>query len=274
MKALNPIRILDLFRMTAGMSYDTESAAIREFVKQSTKEDTMRQAMAALSRMPLLYEPGTRWVYSLAHDVLGGLVERVSGEKFSEYLQNHIFKPLDIIDMYFTLTKDQQPRLSAQYAADFDTHEIRPVPQGNRYRFTDTYESGGAGLICTVDAYARFVEALANGGVGRTGKRILTMESINELRCNRLDDRMLADFASTGKTGYGYGLGVRTLMDAGASKSPVGEFGWDGAAGAFALIDTENKLGIFFAEHVLGLIENYHVIHPMIRDLAYEAVLG
>ena len=83
---------------------------------------------------------------------------------------------------------------------------------------------------------------------------------------------MLKDFALTGKKGYGYGLGVRTLLDASLSKSPVGEFGWDGAAGAFVLIDTQNRLSIFMAEHVLGFLNNYWVIHPTVRDLVYEAL--
>ena len=271
-RAQNPIRILDLFRMTAGMSYDIESAEIQA-ARRAGKCGT-RTMVGAFARMPLLCEPGTRCIYSLAHDVLGGVIESVSGETLGDYFQNHLFEPLGISDMYFTLDQRRQARLSVQYEAEPTTHAIRPVPPTNRYRLTETYESGGAGLICTVDAYSRFVEALSNDGIGATGKRILQKETINEMRKNQLDDRMQQDFNASGKLGYGYGLGLRTLIDPTVSKSPVGEFGWDGAAGAYALMDPKHRIGIFFAEHVLGLEENYHIIHPTLRDLAYEAILG
>ena len=267
-----PIRILDLFRMTAGLSYDLDAAPLLAYRRQAHHQDAMREAMEAIASVPLLYEPGTRWAYSLAHDVLAAVVEAVSGEQFADYLRAHLFAPLGIQDMYFALDAAQARRLSTQYAVDDATGEIRRVPPHNRYRLAEDYQSGGAGLICTVDAYSRFVAALANGGLGETGQRILTMESINTLRRNWLDTRMLEDFSTMGKTGYGYGLGVRTLIDAGAAKSPVGEFGWDGAAGAYALVDTQNRLGIFMAEHVLGLGDNYHSFHPAIRDLVYEAL--
>lgn len=270
-KAENPIRILDLFRMTAGLGYDTEAREIQALREATGDKATTRQMMAALASIPMTCEPGTRWVYSLAHDVLAAVVEVVSGEKFSDYLQSHIFTPLGITDMHFALNEERRARLSAQYCGDAPLQGIRPVPPVNKYRFGEVYESGGAGIICTVDAYSRFIEALSNGGVGATGKRILTMDSINALRKNRLNEQMLTDFAVTGKAGYGYGLGLRTLMDANVSQSPVGEFGWDGAAGAYVLIDPENKIGIFFAEHVLSFAANYSVIHPRIRDLVYEA---
>ena len=77
-----------------------------------------------------------------------------------------------------------------------------------------------------------------------------------------------------GKAGYEYGLGVRVLVDGKMSKSPVGEFGWDGAAGAYVLVDTVNKVSIFYSQHVVGYPKAYHNIHPKIRDLAYEGILG
>ena len=82
----------------------------------------------------------------------------------------------------------------------------------------------------------------------------------------------MADFSRAGKIGYGYGLGVRTLVDASHSNSPVGEFGWDGAAGAYALADPKNGVSIFYVHQILGMITAYSEIHPAIRDLAYEAM--
>ena len=82
----------------------------------------------------------------------------------------------------------------------------------------------------------------------------------------------MEDFSRAGKVGYGYGLGVRTLVDGACSKSPVGEFGWDGAAGAYAVADPKNGVSIFYAHQILGMITAYSEIHPTIRDLAYEAM--
>lgn len=270
--AVAPMRIADLMAMTAGMTYDIQSREIVALREKTAGQATTRQMMDALAAMPLAYEPGERWMYSLAHDVLAGIVEVATGQSFSAYLRGAIFDPLDMRDAYFTPTPDQFSRMSAQYSGETGT--VRPVPTINRYRLSDSYESGGAGLICTVDAYGRFVEALCNGGVGSAGKRILTPESIDQLRQNRLTGQRLTDFNVFGKPGYGYGLGVRTLIDPSASRSPLGEFGWDGAAGAYLLADPENHIGIFLAEHVLSFPKNYSDIHPTVRDLAYEALIG
>lgn len=272
--AQNPIRILDLFRMTAGLSYDTMSEEIQTLCRQTGGQATTREMMSAIAQMPLLYEPGTRWVYSLSHDVLAAVVEVIAGQSFDDYLRQNIFDPLGIQDMHFSLNEAQSARLCTQYMADPETHAIQPVRSVNHYRLSDAYQSGGAGLIATVDAYSRFVQAMSNEGVGVTGQRILTRASIDELRQNRLNAQMLQDFTGIHKVGYGYGLGVRTLLEGSTSKSPVGEFGWDGAAGSYTLIDVENHLSIFVAEHVLSFPQSYDEIHPVIRDLAYEIVLG
>ena len=137
---------------------------------------------------------------------------------------------------------------------------------------TERYESGGAGLVGTVDAYSTFIDALCNGGVGANGCRILSEESVRMFMVPYTTGQMSADFAVTGKTGYEYGLGVRVLVDGTVSKSPVGEFGWDGAAGAYVLVDPVNKISIFYAQHVVGYPKAFSEIHPVIRDLAYECM--
>lgn len=270
--AVNKIKIIDLLTMTAGMSYDTMAPEIAEVKITKGNQASTRDIIAGIAKMPLIYEPGTHWAYSLAHDVLAAVVEVVSGQKFSEYLSENIFEPLGIKEMYFTLDSDRERRLSAQYAADWDTKTISPVKKTNLFVLSKNYESGGAGIICTVDAYGTFTDALCNDGVGITGKRILTRDSIDLIRTNYTHGILLEDFKKTQKVGYGYGLGVRTLIDKAASKSPVGEFGWDGAAGAYVLIDPVNHLSIFYAQHILRFPDVYFEIHPVIRDLTYEAL--
>ena len=269
--AQNPVRIHDLMSMTAGMSYDVASAPIRKVVEETHGEATTRQVVTAMAQMPLLCEPGTRYSYALGHDVLAAVVEVVTGMTFGAYMKRNVFEPLGITEMYYQVPAGEEHRLFAQYGKDWDTGKIKR-DESMIYRITKNYESGGAGLCTTVDEYTKVLEALANGGVGRTGGRILKQESVLAIGRNWLTEQELADFSRTGKEGYGYGLGVRVLIDGTKSKSPVGEFGWDGAAGAYALVDPKNHIGMFYTHEILGMIEAYSEIHPTLRDLAYEAM--
>ena len=269
--AKNKILIHDLMSMTAGLSYDVASEAIQEKKRETGNKAGTREMVSAIARMPLIFEPGTRYSYALGHDVLAAVVEVVSGMPFSQYLKDNIFDPLCINDMYFKVPENEADRISAQYMQDMQTGEITPHP-GNIFCLSDNYESGGAGLTCSVDSYSMVLDALANDGVGGTGAEILKPESIRTMSKNWLTDQQLEDFRKSGKVGYGYGLGVRTLIDGASSKGPVGEFGWDGAAGAYALIDPINHISIFYAHEILGMIKAYSEIHPTIRDLTYEAL--
>lgn len=269
--AQNPMRIHDLMSMTAGMSYDAASTPIRKVVEETHGEATTRQVVTAMAQMPLLCEPGTRYSYALGHDVLAAVVEVVTGMTFGAYMKRNVFEPLGITEMYYQVPAGEEHRLFAQYGKDWDTGKIKR-DESMIYRITKNYESGGAGLCTTVDEYTKVLEALANGGVGRTGGRILKQESVLAIGRNWLTEQELADFSRTGKEGYGYGLGVRVLIDGTKSKSPVGEFGWDGAAGAYALVDPKNHIGMFYTHEILGMIEAYSEIHPTLRDLAYEAM--
>lgn len=269
--AKNKILIHHLMSMTAGLTYDVASEAILEKKRETDNKAGTREMIAAIARMPLICEPGTRFSYALGHDVLAAVVEEVSGMTFGQYLKKNIFDPLAITDMYFRVPESEKHRISAQYMQDMNTGEIAPH-SGNIFRLSDAYESGGAGLACTVDAYSMVLDALANYGVGASGERILWPESIRTMNKDWLTDQQLEDFKKSGKVGYSYGLGVRTLIDGATSKSPVGEFGWDGAAGAYALIDPIHNISLFYTHEILGMITAYSEIHPTIRDLAYEAL--
>lgn len=269
--AKNPILIHDMMSMTAGFSYDITSEPIKEVQKSTGNKGTTREMMAALAKMPLIFEPGTHYSYSLSHDVLAAVVEVVSGMTFGEYMKKNVFDPLGMTDCYYQVPAEQAPRLSAQYAKDFVTGEMR-IDTSMAYRLTENYESGGAGLAITVNDYSKLVDALACGGMGAAGNRILKPESVAVMSKNWLNETQLAEFCATGKVGYGYGLGVRTLIDGTKARSPVGEFGWDGAAGAYCLIDPKNQVSVFYAQEILGMLAAYFEIHPAIRDLVYEAL--
>ncbi len=269
--AHNPIRIIDLMTMTAGFSYDTKALAIRQAAEQSGGRAGTREMVRAMADMPLIYEPQARWGYSLAHDVLGAVIETVSGMTLGEYLSLNLFAPLKTSDFFFR-DGPVKERLAAQYAIDMATGAMAAAGLSNSFQLTEAYESGGAGLIGTTDAYSAFLEALCNGGRAADGTRILSEQSVMRLSYGYLTGVMRADFQESGKVGYNYGLGVRVMSDPQAAKSPLGEFGWDGAAGAYSLVDPFHRLSICYTQHVLGMRIAYDVIHPAIRDLAYEAL--
>jgi len=174
----------------------------------------------------------------------------------------------------FVIPEHEMPHLAAQY----ECHEpgrMRPFPMKNDFQLTKNYESGGAGLYSCVDDYSLFADAMANGGVGAGGAQILKPETIDLMRAEQLSAyAMNTEFSCAAGPGYGYGLGVRTLIDRSAGqRSSLGEFGWDSAAGSYVMIDPAQRLSIFFAMHVRGWPGLIGCGHAPIRDLTYE-VLG
>lgn len=273
--AHNSIRLIDLLTMTAGMSYDMQSEALMQMRYESNYHASTREVASAIAKMPLLYEPGTRWDYSLSHDVLGAVVEVVSGMSYGEYLRKYIFAPLGIEDFYFCLNQKSEERVCALYESDEENGIISPADMGRytaTFKITENCESGGGGLIGTTEAYSTVMDALCCGGIGANGERILSEKTVRLMSTNYITGQMKTDFDTFQKKGYGYGLGVRVLTDPETSLSPLGEFGWDGAGGGYTLVDPYHQISITYMQHVIGLTEVYEVVHPTIRDLVYEAM--
>ena len=249
--AKNPITVKHLFTMSAGLDYDLWSEAIKESQEQG--KTTTRDIARAISKTVLGFEPGTRYRYSLCHDVLGALVEVWSGKKLGDYMKENVFEPLGMKNTYFGVPQGEEfSRLAARYR--FDENKV-PVlqPVNCIYNLSGEYQSGGAGLTSCTEDYALFLDAIACGGVGKSGKRILSTASVELMGTNHLNETQIKDFNKM-RPGYGYGLGVRTHIDKtlSGSLSPIGEFGWDGAAGAFAMVDTKNKLSLTYFQHCSG----------------------
>ena len=140
-------------------------------------------------------------------------------------------------------------------------------------RFNSEFESGGGGLIGCVPDYIRFADALACGGRGKNGAYILSPEMIQLWSANQLCPKGRRSFDGWHRVGYSYALGVRTRVnDRIGGPGALGEFGWDGAAGAWVMIDPSNRLSAFFGMHVLNYGYNYDVIHPTLRGLIYEGL--
>jgi len=271
-RAKNIMTIRHLLSMQSGLNYNLEAPSILKILEETHRHATTRQVIRALADEPLDFEPGTHFQYSLSHDVLGAVIEEASGKSFGTYLEENIFQPLGMKNTGFELTPERKANMSEQFVYDTDTMTSAPMSLENCYVLSDRYESGGAGLISTVDDYILFLDAMCNGGISSEGYRLITSASIDLMRGDQLHDVSKKDFALFNRKGYSYGLGVRTLIEREKSgaRSPLGEFGWDGAAGAYALIDVKNRLAIFYAQHVRNCGYAYDVIHPGIRDRTYE----
>lgn len=265
--ATNPITVKHLFTMTAGLNYDLFSESIKRAQKEG-RTSTLELAKA-MAETVLSFEPGTRFQYSLCHDVLGALIEIWSGMSFGEYMKKAIFEPLGMKETFFRIPTDEEllSRIPPRYIKN-DSGEIETLPFECPYVLSDIHESGGAGLVSSTEDYALFLDALANGGMGKSGKRILKPETVELMKTNHLSGKALEDFDEI-RNGYGYGFGCRTHInpETSGSKSPVGEFGWDGAAGAFSMVDTENKLSLTYFQQMHSWGIN---LQHMLRNALYE----
>ena len=285
-KAEKPITLRQLFTMTSGLTYNRDTQAFAKAQELTNgKMDTL-PVIRCLASDPLAFEPGEQWNYSLSHDVLAAVVEVISGKRFSEYVRENIFDPLDVKAVYHNEPVRDQMAVQYEYIdgnadgyiarqagkAAGDDGYYKPIGPRQILEFGPEYDSGGAGITTTINDYSKFCVALANGGVGGTGEKILSAGTIDLLRTNQLSAQQIKTFTWPQLKGYGYGLGVRTLIDkAAGTTGNVGEFGWGGAAGATVLVDPAQKLSVFYAHHMLNPQEDYY--QPRLRIVVYGCVL-
>ena len=263
-----------LMSMQSGLDYDMDTPTPRKVLQETNGQATTRQLVEARAKDPLCFDPGTDFLYSLSHDALAAVIEVASGMRFSEYLKKNIFDPLGLTTIGFQLKPEDRARMCAEYEYSDEKQAIVLCPEPeNNYRYSPNYESGGAGLASDVKDYIAFVDALACGGVGKNGAKILSPQMMQLWSANQLGPKSRATFDQWNRRGYSYALGVRTRVDTSVGgRGQIGEFGWDGAAGAWAMIDPVNHVSAFFAEHVRNYGYNYDVIHPTIRDLIYLGI--
>ncbi len=236
-KAENPILIKHLFEMTAGFSHEYHSPELTRAFEETQGRCPTREVMKYLAKEPLLFEPGTRWEYSLAHDVLAALVEVLTGEKFEDYVKKNVFDVVGMDNSTFLLPEEEIETMAQQYSFE-NGKAVNCGKNIFNYKIGSEYASGGAGGISTVDDYIRFLEGL------RTHK-LLKPETFRMMTTDRLSPEQKRTYWL--KTSHGYGLGVRC---------PKGEphytdFGWGGAAHAFAAVDVENEISLYYGAHLL-----------------------
>lgn len=257
------------FLMEGGWDYDVFDS----FPEPETVKDNITLA-AQIAKVPLHFDPGAHYEYGTSQDILGAIIEKITGMSLGEYLNVTFFAPLEMRDTGFHPSQEQRARICAlwQYDNEFNTAEHI----AGKAPLTHDIELGSAGLISSVSDCAQFMDMIANGGVGANGMRVLMPETVALCRKNMLEGDALRDFRRTMPIYYGYGWGlcgrVHMSKQISLARSPEGEFGWNGAAAAYCLADTDNRLSIYVGMHAHGCNYAYDVIHLRIRDLVYEAL--
>jgi putative heme-binding domain-containing protein len=214
------------------------------------KAGTVGDNIARLSKLPLLHQPGTAWEYGLSTDILGRVIEVVSGKTLGEFFRSRIFEPLRMQDTGFIISKEKRSRLAALYTPD-ENKTIRRIGEGSvtvgstiysaTYSTADDnrYQSGGAGLASTAADYGRFLQMMLNGGE-LDGKRLLKMETVDQMTHNQIGD-LHGAFTVHGD-GFGYGFGVVTGREKPASPASKGSYSWGGIFNTFFWVDPKEQL--------------------------------
>jgi CubicO group peptidase (beta-lactamase class C family) len=262
-KVSRPLLIQDLLNMTSGYGYGANlpestpgekltTALIEELNKDCLGpcKITTREVAKRLASIPVNFEPGTDYNYGLSADIMGAVIEVISGMKFSDFLKKKIFEPLGMNDTDFYVPEDKQNRLSCVYKDTGNGLELFENPNLGIQPFMDhapSFESGGAGLCSSIDDYMKFTQMLCNRGEF-DGKRILLSSTVEYLSSARLIPSLQKKFDERMPhlPGYTYCNYMRVAIDKGASRTITenGEFGWDGWLGPYMSVDLKNHLSI------------------------------
>jgi CubicO group peptidase (beta-lactamase class C family) len=280
-----PMTIRDLLTHTSGLTYGfmertNVDAAYRKLgVGDRTRPGyTLRDMAATLAELPLEFSPGTRWNYSVSTDVVGHLIEIISGQSLDAYLREHVLGPLDMRDTGFVIGDAQVPRFAANYERQGDgALKLFDDPQRSVYR-TCTLFSGGGGLVSTVPDYFRFTAMLRNRGE-LDGVRLLGRKTVELMTMNHLpggqDLTQLAQagvFTETAYAGVGFGLGFSVMQSAARAQilGTAGEFAWGGAASTAFWIDPVEDLIVIFMTQLMP--SSSYPLRRELRVLTYAAL--
>ncbi|MDE6749077.1 MAG: beta-lactamase family protein [Lachnospiraceae bacterium] len=261
--AVRPITIQHLLNMTSGLAYGGEGNAteartgiLLEEVKERLTSDkplTTIEIMNRLGQIPLAFQPGEKWQYGMSADVLGAVVEIVSGMRFGEFLEERIFKPLGMKDTGFYVPEEKQTRLAKVYReteSGLEEFHISHLGVQNRMELPPAFESGGAGLVSTIDDFAAFTQMLLNNGTYR-GNTILSEKTVEFMTGAHLSPA-LQDYINQWENlpGYTYANLMRIMKDPGmaVSMSGMGEYGWDGWLGTYMMNDPSNNLTLLIMQ--------------------------
>jgi CubicO group peptidase (beta-lactamase class C family) len=267
---VRPITIQDLLRHTSGLTNDTAGTGpIQEMYKQSRIRDrsiSNAEHASIVAAMPLLCQPGAEWNYSRSTDILGRIIEVVSGKSLSAFLTERILAPLQMAETAFHTGPENADRLAEPFPVDPWSGE--KVQLFNMLE-TPVMESGGGGLVSTTMDYARFCQMLLNGGA-LDGVRIIGRKTLQLMASNHLDPSVKLE-SHLVPAGHSFGLGfaVRTHEGMAPFAGSVGQFFWSGMAGTFFWIDPKEELFAVFMSQGPGQREYFR---SLVRSLVYAAV--
>ncbi|WP_426162982.1 serine hydrolase domain-containing protein [Sandarakinorhabdus sp. DWP1-3-1] len=279
-----PMQVVDLLRHTAGLTYgfqlrtNVDEAYRREKIGEIEKAGTLPDMIAALARIPLEFSPGDSWNYSVATDVCGWLVEVVSGQKFEDFLEHRLFKPLGMVDTGFHVRDGQGHRLASCYQPNrTGTMDLQDDCQGSSYLTPPDFVSGGGGLVSTAGDYMKFAQMLLNGGTADghryIGRKTLDLMTANHLPGNSSIAAMSKSlFSEAAYDGIGFGLGFATTMNAAATLMPGsdGDAFWGGAASTFFWVDpAEDLIGLFMTQLIPS---STYPVRREVRTMVYAAL--
>jgi CubicO group peptidase (beta-lactamase class C family) len=281
-----PMTIRDLLTHMSGLTYGfmertNVDAAYRKLgiADRARPGYALRDMVATLASMPLEFSPGTRWNYSVSTDVVGHLIELISGQSLDDYLREHVFEPLDMRDTAFAVSDSQVPRLTANYGRGADgTLRLSDDPEQSQFRECSFF-SGGGGLVSTVPDYYRFCAMMRNRGE-LDGVRLLGRKTVELMTTNHLPGgRDLTDLAQPGMftetpyAGVGFGLGFSVMQSPARAHilGSVGEYAWGGAASTAFWIDPTEDLVVIFMTQLMP--SSSYPLRRELRTMIYAAVI-
>ena len=269
--AKGEVTMRQLFTMTSGVPYpgsDTAAARIasqkqEEYLAQHHTIPKTVDYCNLVGQLPLAFEPGEKWMYGFSIDVLGAVIEVLSGKTLGEYLKETIFEPLGMQDTGFFVPAEKQCRIATLY-------HIRDGMEADGRQYPaqkPIFESGGGGLFSTVQDYSRFAQMLLHGGM-LNGERILGRKTIDLIATDHLTPQQQATQSWDTQRGYGYGLGVRVMTNPEIAEinGSVGEWGWDGAFGNWFCVDPrENLTCVYLTTNLPG--DHYRFIPKLMASM-------
>ena len=275
--AKRPILVKDCFSMAMGIGYGGEDYThqmmekVRSELKAEVGDYTLRQDIHAMAKVHIMFDPGTHWLYGFGHELVAGLIEVVSGKSIGEFLQKELFDPLGMESTGYRYFGDMRDQMVTLYQRSDDGTKV-PIKGmfDERHEPEAKYEAGGAGLFSSVRDYIAFSQMLACGGIYK-GNKIIGEKTIDLIRTNQLNEQQLKEFRNPYLDGYGYGLGVRTMMDPSkGSNTSIGEFGWTGMMGTYVAIDPSEHASVVYMHNLQPNMEEY--THHRVRNIAFGTI--
>jgi CubicO group peptidase (beta-lactamase class C family) len=275
-----PMQVVDLLRHTAGLTYgfqyssNIDAAYRAKGIGEVQKSGTLDGMIADLAAIPLAFSPGDGWLYSVATDVVGWLVQVISGQPFEEFVHERILGPLGMADTGFAVRDGQESRLASCYVRGADgALVVQDDCRTSSFLRPPAFVSGGGGLVSTADDYLKFLEALRTGAPRLVGRKTLALMTANHLPGGRrLHEMSRSAFSEAAYDGIGFGLGFATTVDSPATliAGSNGDWFWGGAASTFFFVDPAEALSVVFLTQFLP--SSLYPVRRQLRSMIHAAL--